>query len=190
MKKLLTNFWTFRIIIILLCTCYPLLSLIVGKEFIFLLTGIGFLMILVSIKLISFFKRNEFQKKFDKFVFQFSLIGMLLFFILPFIKVKSETFIYKNSDGYEISTGYIPNDTIPSSFIISIDSNSKIIKNKDNLMLHDKGGSWFLQVGPPADISKFHIEVEKNKYVLGKRSYMSFYYNNEKINSIKTKFIK
>lgn len=128
---------------------------------------------------------NEFIN-FDRYAQRVFLYFGLFLIIGSIIKIKSNVTEYKNKDGFELSYGYFPSDTIPSAFMVYVNDTSKILKNHKHLINFSKG-KWFFNVDKPANKENFIIKVNENQYILGKRTYVRFYYNGVELEQYKTK---
>ena len=127
-----STLWIWRIVFILLCGMFPALSLMIGTGILPLLIGIGCIMLIVIFGLTPRgLSGNKAQLKFDSIMLRIGLIGAIFFIGGSFIKIKSDKYIYHNGDGYQITVGAHPNDTVTSSFMISIPKDSKILDYKN-----------------------------------------------------------
>lgn len=129
---------------------------------------------------------DKYNTTWDIWVRRISISLALIIIGGTFIKLDTNVIKYENSNGYKIEQGSHPNDSIASSFMLYIDDDSEILNYTNTILF--SGGSWFLYVGNPADTNKFYIEVKDIDYLIGDRTYISFIYDGEHLDTHNTKF--
>jgi len=151
-----------------------------------LLIGVGFLMMAMAFYMNGQTNHGTGFEKFDKIVARTSIILAIGLILSTLVRYDKESTMYVNENGYKVETGYYPNDTIPSSLMIYVDSTSVILSDTHFVTFSE--GSWFFHVGRTADVNKFGIEVKKQKYLIGSRTYVDFWYDGKKLEQQYSKF--
>lgn len=159
------------------------------KTLIVPLLGMGCIVASIAFYLLLSTKfTNEFVN-FDRYAQRVFLYFGLFLILGSMIKIKSNVTEYKNENEYKLEYSYFSGDTIPSStFMVFVNSKSKILKDHKNI-INFSDGKWIFDVDKQANKEKFVIKVCENKYLLGKRTYVNFYYNNTELDHYKAKFI-
>jgi hypothetical protein len=129
---------------------------------------------------------NDFYKGNAKIPF-IAWIMFILLIIGVATKIGSEEIaVYQDGDNYDISCGYHPNDTIPTSIMLEINENSDITKYTEDFT----SGRWFIYIGENVDKSDFKIVVTETNYLIGRETKVDFYLGDKKLDNKYNKFKK